>query len=163
MSNHREPFPILRANGKPAAFLEYAGAYEPSWAHPRAEMQLCYHELRLPGREPTRGRFFTHRCAARADGAYLAIEEYDTDGTPESFDRVDVRLVIIATERAEEAIACRQRHGTIEPGRFEPDKILYRKLHLDWAGVVHRFECSLAGLCWGPIRFPQPLAAPPTD
>ncbi|HYW11112.1 MAG TPA: hypothetical protein VE871_04120, partial [Longimicrobium sp.] len=125
---------------------------QPTWSHPRAEMYLFYFNLRLVSRSATRGRFFTEHYATTTDGDYLAIEEYDTDGTPDSFDRVDVRLIIVSTARAEEAVASRQGHGRIRPVKFEPEKIIYEKTRLDESGVIHHFHCSIADLQWRPLQ-----------
>lgn len=97
--------------------------HQPTWSHVRADMFLFYYNLRLLGRAATQRRFFTERCISSPDGDYLAIEEYDTDGTADSFDRVDARLIVISTERAEEALVSRQQHGGIRPLRFEAEKL----------------------------------------
>ena len=115
-------------------------------------MYLFYHNLRLIGHPSTQGRFFTNRFITSHAGDYLAIEEYDTDGTTDSFDRIDVRLIIISIERAEEAIVSHQVHGGIRPARFEAGKIIYDKWCLTQNGVIHHFERAITDLDWRPLK-----------
>ncbi|OAI57989.1 hypothetical protein AYO49_06215 [Verrucomicrobiaceae bacterium SCGC AG-212-N21] len=152
MNSLREPILIRSLDRSGVGFLEYSGMHEPTWAHPRSEMYLFYFNLRLLGRPATRERFFTERYATTATGDYLAIEEYDTDGTPDSFDRVDVRLIIVSTARAEEAVASRQHHGSIRPVRIEADKVIYEKTRLDESGVIHHFDRPIIDLQWQPLQ-----------
>lgn len=115
-------------------------------------MYLFHYNLRLLGRAATQRRFFSERCVPSPNGDYLAIEEYDTDGTAATFDRVDVKLIVISTERAEEALVSRQKHGRIRPVRFEAEKIIYDKSHLAQYGAVHHFERSITDLDWHPLE-----------
>ena len=127
--------------------------HEPTWAHPRADVYFAFYNLRLIDPPATRGRFFSGRYATTSSGDYVALEEYETDGTTSSLDRVDVRLVIVSTTRLEQVIASRQHHGGIRPVRFESDKIVYEKTRLDETGVVHHFDRCFINLQWSPLHF----------
>jgi hypothetical protein len=152
MNSLQEPIVIRSLDQSGIGFLEYSGMHQPTWSHPRAEMYLFYFNLRLLGRHVTQKRFFSECYTTTASGDYLAIEEYDTEGTSDSLDRVDVRLVIVSTIRAEEAIVSRQHHGHIRPVRFDAEKIIYEKTRLDERGVIHHFERSITDLQWRALQ-----------
>lgn len=147
------PLVIRQPGGAGVAHLQQITTHSPSWSHPRAEIYLEIHELRLFGCPALRGRYFSGRHLLSPCGSYLALEEYDADGTPESLDRVDVRLIVVRPAQLLEAIASSQAHGSIIPRQMTPDLIAYDRFSLDQAGVARHFEREVSTLTWSELRF----------
>ncbi|NWK57705.1 hypothetical protein HW115_18955 [Verrucomicrobiaceae bacterium N1E253] len=138
---------IRSSTGKGVGLLHYRHTANPSWIPIRADYFIFTHDLSLIGKDvKTNGRYFTHRYATSDDGRYLLIEEMEFDGSQESIDQHNSRLIVIDAEKSIEGyVGCIKRRR-IFPKSVDGERLIYAKQKFSESGVEHDFERDLSSI-----------------